>query len=54
MSTVSHFRAGRTLGWRRMHGLHRLSPTVWLLWLVAIFVGSLMLGWWLFWDIVGS
>jgi hypothetical protein len=25
-----------------------LSPAIWLLWVVAIFVASLQLGWWLF------
>jgi hypothetical protein len=30
------------------------SPSVtWLLWMVAAFVGSLELGWWLFWRLLG-
>jgi hypothetical protein len=32
--------------------VRRLSPAAWLLWLVAIFVASLELGWWLFWDVM--
>jgi hypothetical protein len=29
-----------------------LSSTTWLLWLVALFVGSLELGWWFFWNVM--
>jgi hypothetical protein len=32
----------------------RLSPTAWVLWLVAAFVASLELGWWLFWDVLAG
>jgi hypothetical protein len=32
--------------------VHRLSPTAWLLWLVAIFVASLQLGWWIVWHVL--
>jgi hypothetical protein len=30
-----------------------VSPAAWLLWCVAVFVGSLELGWWLFWRVLG-
>jgi hypothetical protein len=34
--------------------VNRLSPTAWLLWLLAVFVASLELGWWLFWDVLSG
>jgi hypothetical protein len=29
-----------------------VSPTVWLLWLVAAFIGSLELAWWFLWHVL--
>jgi hypothetical protein len=34
--------------------MQRLSPAVWLLWLVAAFVSSLELSWWVVWHVLGG
>jgi hypothetical protein len=30
------------------------SSFAWLLWMVAVFVASLELGWWLFWSVLSG
>jgi hypothetical protein len=35
-------------------GAGTLSPTAWLLWCVAVFVGALELGGFLFWHVLGG
>jgi hypothetical protein len=37
---------------RAMYSNRGVTPIVWLLWLVALFVGSLELGWWFFWHVM--
>jgi hypothetical protein len=37
---------------RAVNSDHRLSATAWLLWLVAVFVASLLAGWWLVWHVL--